>query len=139
VKYLKSFLFCYFIIFFVNYLIPGIDVVTFSKIPFIKGDIFFPAILALANISIPFIYKILNKNISNVKMFLSLLFLIVIGYSLLKFLNSGVYITTIEGYLFSFALVTVGCFFVLYFIFPNIKDLEHDKSSDSDKEMFDGF
>lgn len=138
-RYLKSFLFCFFIVFFVDYLIPGVDVVSFSKVPFIKGDILFPAILALANISIPFIYKILNKNLSKIKMGISLLFLNIIGYSLLKFLNAGVYITTIEGYLFSFALVTVGCFFVLCFMFPNNKDLECDKSDNSDKAMFGDF
>lgn len=138
-KYLKSFLFCFFIVFFVDYLIPGVDVVSFSKIPFIKGDILFPVILALANISIPFMYKILNKNISKIKMAISLLLLNVIGYSLLKFLNAGVYITTIEGYLFSFVLVTAGCFLVLCFIFPNVKDLEPDKSRDSDREMFGDF
>ena len=138
-KYLKSFAFCFFIVFFVNYLIPGVDVVSFTKIPFFKGDILFPAVLALANIGIVLGFKMVGKALSKIKLGLSLFVLNSIGYSFLKVANSGIYITTVEGYALSIILVSVGCFLVLSFLMHDSSSGNNSGDEKSHKEMFGDF
>lgn len=115
--YLRSFMYCFFIVFFVNYLIPGVDVVSLTKLPYFKTDVIFPLSLAFLNFGIPTAFRLFGKPLGRIKLGMILFLVNIAAYTLLKVSSLGVYITTIEGYFISIALVTVGCLVVDFIVF----------------------
>lgn len=116
-KYLKNFLICFFIVFFVNYLFPGIDIVNQSKLPHIGGDFTFAAILGLLNsLLYPALFAI-DRQSTILRLSVVTFILNFLAYALLKLLPFGVYVTRIEGYLTASSAVSFGSIILNYIQF----------------------
>ncbi|HSX13810.1 MAG TPA: hypothetical protein VLE96_05260 [Chlamydiales bacterium] len=122
--YLKNFLVGFFIVFFVNYLFPGIDVVNQSKIPHIHGDIVFAAILGFLNsLLYPFMNKV-NGNSSILRVSVVTFLLNFLAYALLKLWPFGMYVTNVEGYLSAVLAVSAGSVLLSYAQFRHRRKIQ---------------
>jgi len=113
-NYLKAFFFNFFIVFFVNYILPGISVVSQTKIPNIGSDLIFAVALGVVN---TLIYPVLKMCHHATLLKIAGLSLVVsfVAYALLKFLHLGIHVTTFTGYASAALLVAIGSFLINYF------------------------
>ena len=109
-RYIQSFLFYFFVIFFADYLIPGVDVVDQTKIPQIRGDLIFAGVLGLLNsLILPFL-RIFSKPPGFLHLAIATTVLNFAAFGLLKLITIGVFVTDISGYLIVSFCVTFGSF-----------------------------
>jgi hypothetical protein len=106
--YIRRLFYYFWIVFFVNYLFPGIDVVDQTKLPHIGGDIIFAFVLGFLNSLIVPILKITDGFAGFVRVALSSLILNFAAYALLKLLPIGVLVTGVQGYLMVSFIVSVA-------------------------------
>lgn len=107
VKFLKTFFYSSLAVFFVNYFIPGIHLVDPSKLPHIRGDVFFPLGLGFLNSLIFPALKVLDSTFSPLRLAVVIFVLNFAAYAFLKLLSIGIQIETVEGYLLGALLVSV--------------------------------
>jgi uncharacterized membrane protein YvlD (DUF360 family) len=119
--YLKNFLIAFFIVFFVNYLFPGIDVVNQSKIPHIREDIFFAAILGFLNSVIFPLLRALDRNSILVRVSIVTFLLNFLSYVILKAVPLGIYVTNIQGYFSAVLAVSFGSILLSYVQLRHLK------------------
>jgi len=113
-RYLKCLLFNFLIVFFVDYLVPGIDVVDQTKIPHIGGDLLFAGSLGLLNaLAFPAL-RLIRKSSGGVQLAIFLLILNFAAFGLLKIIAMGIFITSLQGYLIAVFVVSLGSFFLNY-------------------------
>lgn len=113
-KYLKGLLFYVLIVFFVNYLLPGMDVVHQTKIPHIGGDVIFAVGLGFLNSLIfPFL-KMIDGNVGLLRVSIGTLVLNFAAYALLKLLPLGVFVLNVEGYFIASLAVSIGSILLSY-------------------------
>lgn len=113
-RHVKHFLVCFLIVFFVNYLLPGIDVVNQTKIPHIGGDLIFALSLGLLNFLVVPLLGAFDGYLTKFRVAFVTLLLNFAAYALLKVLPIGVLVMNLEGYLIASIVVSVGCFMVHY-------------------------
>lgn len=113
-RYLKSLFFNFLVVFFVNHVLPGIDVVSQAKLPHIGGDLLFAIILGAINSLIFPVLKLAGKaslmKIAGLSLGINL-----IAYALLKLIPFGIRISSIQGYLLAALFVAIGSFLTNYF------------------------
>jgi uncharacterized membrane protein YvlD (DUF360 family) len=114
-NYLKSLSLNFFIVFFADYLLPGIEVTHHSRLPSIEGDLIFAACLGFLNSLIYPVLRLLKQEPSLLKLALVALILNFGAYGVIKILPVGITVITIEGYLFAAVVVTVGSFLTNFF------------------------
>lgn len=119
--YFKNFLIAFFIVFFVNYLFPGIDVVNQSKIPHIGGDIIFAVILGFLNSVVFSLLRALDRNTNLLRISIVTLLLNFLSYAILKAVHLGIYVTTIQGYFTAALAVSIGSILLSYVQFRGLK------------------
>jgi uncharacterized membrane protein YvlD (DUF360 family) len=99
------------IVFFANYILPGIEIVNHTKLPQLAGDIPFAIALGLLNSLIYPVLKSLHRETSVLSIAVVALILNLAAYAILKFFTSiGIEVRTIEGYLVVSLVVAVGSF-----------------------------
>lgn len=113
-NYIKSLFFNFFIVFFADYLIPGIDVVNQSKLPHIGGDLIFAFALGLLNSLIVPLFRLMDHHVSMLRVTVVTFILNFGAYALLKLLPLGIFITNIEGYLIAAFVVSIACSILNY-------------------------
>ena len=113
-RYLKHFFVLFLTIFFANYLLPGVDAVSRTKLPFIGGDLLFAIGLALLNAVVYPIVKLIEPNHSLSRLAAASFVLNFVSYALVKFIPVGIQISTVEGYLFVSVVVSGGGFLTNY-------------------------
>lgn len=106
-KFLKAFFFNALVIFFVNYLIPGIHIAESSKIPHIYGDILFPLVLGFLNSLILPALRVIDQPFSLMRLAVVALILNFAAYAFLKIIPIKIHLETIEGYLLGALSVTL--------------------------------
>lgn len=106
-KIVKTFFFTFLLVFFANYLLPGIDVTEQTKIPHLGGDIPFAAGLGLLN---AVLYPIFKRSL--VRLGLATLILNFVAYGVVKFLPLGIDLLSFNGYLIVSGTVAVGSFLI---------------------------
>ncbi len=113
-KYLKGLLFYCLIIFFVNYLFPGIEVMHQTKLPHIGGEMIFAVGLGFLNSLIfPFL-KMMDGNVGLLRVSIGTLVLNFAAYALLKLLPLGVFVMHVEGYFMAVLAVSLGSVLLSY-------------------------
>jgi uncharacterized membrane protein YvlD (DUF360 family) len=112
--YLKAFFYNLILVFFANYLLPGIDVVSHTKIPHIGGDLIFALGLGLIN-SLIFPFLKVSHHATYVKMAGLIVVVNFIAYALLKLLPVGIHVTSFTGYFAAAIWVSVGSFLTNFF------------------------
>ena len=123
-RYVKSLCLNFLIIFFADYLLPGVEVMDQTKLFHFKGDLLFPLVLGIANTLIFPCLKWLHRPSSIVRMGVAGVILNFIAYAVLKFLPTGIHVATIEGYIILALVVSVGTCLVNYW------ELKHQKKQD---------
>ncbi len=126
-RYIKCFMFYFLIVFFVNYLFPGIDVINQTKLPHIGGDLIFAVVLGLLNfVCLPLLRK-LDGSTGIVRISLVILVLNFAAYAVLKLLPLGIFVTSLEGYLAAAFAVSVGSILLSYFQLRGCRKCEGHK------------
>lgn len=125
-NYIKSLLFNFLIVFFADYLIPGVDVVNQTKLPHIGGDLIFAFALGLLNSLIVPLLKLMDGHLSIFRVSVVSFILNFAAYALLKLLPLGIFITNVEGYLSAALVVSIASSVLNYFeIRRHNKGLHH--------------
>src|SRR5688500_18847008 len=112
--FLRSFFWNFFVIFFANHILPGIDVMKETKITHIGADLIFAIALAVINALIYPVLK-LSGRASVIQIAGLALIINFVAFALVKVLPLGIRILTIEGYVYASLLVTV-CSFITNFL-----------------------
>jgi hypothetical protein len=116
--YLKSLFFNFLVVFFANHILPGIEVVTPTRLPHIGGDLMFALGLGLLNSLIYPILRLINRaNLGRIALVAAVMTFV--SYALLKLVNLGVAVLTLEGYLIASIIVALGS------ILTNYLELRH--------------
>ncbi|EKE08529.1 MAG: hypothetical protein ACD_17C00118G0005 [uncultured bacterium] len=114
--YLKSLVMNFLLIFFANHVIPGTMIVYPTKLPHIGGDVMFAASLAVLNMLVYPVLRLLQKEVGEVKVAIACLILNFVAYAVIKLIpSSGIKIMTIQGYVILAFVVTVIGFLSNYF------------------------
>lgn len=114
-NYLKSLFYNFLIVFFSNYLLPGIDIVHQSKITQIGGDLIFAIILGLINSLIYPILNVLDHQVNIMRIAIASLSISILSYVVLKFAPLGIEIRSIEGFFLPVIVVAIGSFLINFF------------------------
>ncbi|HSX37327.1 MAG TPA: phage holin family protein [Chlamydiales bacterium] len=122
--YLKTFFFNVFIVFFADYILPGIDVTSITKLPHFGWDVIFPILLGLINSLIYPILKLLHQATA-FKILGFCLGINFIAYASLKVLPIGIHITSFMGYVIAALVVSIGSFLLNFFEMRHKKNQGH--------------
>src|SRR3989344_5894713 len=97
--YIKSLFFNFLVVFFADHILPGIEVVDQTKLPHFGGDLLFSVALGFLNSLIfPFL-KLVDRNLTALRIAMIALVLNFAAYALLKLLPVGIQVITVEGYI----------------------------------------
>lgn len=124
-NYVRSLVYSFFIVFFANYLIPGVDVVNQTKLPHIGGDLIFAAALGFLNSLIVPLLKSMDGYLTIVRISIAALILNFAAYALLKLLPLGVFITNVEGYVIVALVVSIASILLNFIEMRRIKHAHH--------------
>lgn len=113
-SYIKTLLFLCLVIFFANYLLPGVDVVNQTKLPHIGGDLILAVGLGILNFCILPLVRFGKKPFGLFRVAVTTLVLNFGVYAVLRLLPLGVFTTSVEGYLLVAAVVSIGCGIIIY-------------------------
>ena len=109
--YLRSLFFNFLIVFFVDRMIPGIQVQTFEQVPNIGADLLFSLIVGFLNASVfPFLV-VLEMDPSIRKILWMTFFISFIPFGIIAAVPFGVQVLNFGGFLFGGLLVWAGAFF----------------------------
>jgi uncharacterized membrane protein YvlD (DUF360 family) len=112
--YLKTLMFNFFVVFFANHIMPGIDVVNQTKLPHIGGDLIYAIALGFINSLIYPLLKVFNQatvlKIAGLSLVVNF-----IAYAILKLLPIGIHVTSFTGYFSAALLVSFGGFILNVF------------------------
>ncbi len=108
--YFKSLFFNFLIVFFVNHILPGINIDYYTKLPEIKGDLIFAASLGFLNSLIYPILRVFHPKPTHFKIGL-ISFIISFGaYSIVNILPLGIHIATAGAYVWAGVVVWAGSY-----------------------------
>ncbi len=113
-SWLKSFFLNFIIVFFANYILPGIVIMHPTRLPHIGGELLFAIALGLLNSLIYPMLKVLDQRLNAGSISLAATILSFVAYGVLKFAPVGVEIVTLEGYLLASIIVAIGGFVTNY-------------------------
>jgi putative membrane protein len=114
-RYLKSWLFNFLAVFFANYVLPGIEITSPTKLPHLGDDFLIAFVLGGLNTLVYPLLKLFRQSTSLFQVGLIILVLNFLAYGILKFLPLGVHPTSLEGYLLAAVVVSVVGFLTSYF------------------------
>ena len=124
--FFKSLLTNFLAVFFVNYLLPNIEIRSITKLPHIRGDLIFPFALALINSLIYPLLRLFSERISLFKIAIISFIVTLSAYLSLHFLPAGITLTRIDSYVWSVLIVWAISFLTSY--------LERKKYSKQEKK-----
>ena len=126
-NYIKSLFFNFLVVFFADHILPGIEVVDQTKLPHFGGDLLFSVALGFLNSLIfPFL-KLVDRNLTALRIAMIALVLNFAAYALLKLLPVGIQVITVEGYILAAVVVSLGSFLTNYL------ELKHNRQKAQSK------
>jgi uncharacterized membrane protein YvlD (DUF360 family) len=108
-------------VFFANYVMPGIEIAHQTKLPHIGGGLIFALVVGLINSMIYPVLKVLNQPISLGKIAAIAVAVSFTSYAILKFINVGVEVKSVEGFLFASITVAAVSFLTNYIEIRRLK------------------
>jgi len=108
--YLKLFFYNFLIVFFANYLLPGIETINPTKLPHINGDCWFAIGVGLLNSLIFPVMKVLDQPATLSRIAIAALAISFVSYTIMKFAPLGIEIKNIQGYFIAMLIVAIGGF-----------------------------
>lgn len=113
-SYVRSLFFNFLIIFFVNRVVPGIQITYFEQVPNIGADILFAAIVGFLNASVFPFYQILELEISAFKLGLFNFIISLGAFSAISVFPFGVQVMNMLGFFLGSSIVFIVAFFTNY-------------------------
>jgi len=114
--YVKGLFFNFLVVFFANYLLPGVRFVDQTKLPHISSDLLTPLILGALNSFIFVFLRLVRRPPTLARIGGAALVFNFGAYALFKLLPFlGILVTEWKGYLFAASVCSVGAFVVNYF------------------------
>ena len=113
-NYIKCLVFNFLVVFFANYILPGIHVSDLTKLPHVRADLLLPLFLGLINSLIYPTLRVFDRSISWFHIAALALVINFVAYAIIKILPIGIEIVTLEGYLCVSIVVSVGSFIMNY-------------------------
>lgn len=112
--YLKKLFFQFLVVFFAVHILPGIVVVTPTKLPHMGGDLIVSAALGFFNSLIYPAFRVLHRQLSVGRAGALSLLISLVGFGLLKFVKLGVDVESVEGYIFVTLFISCGSTLINY-------------------------
>lgn len=113
--YLKTFSINFLVVFFANYLLPGLYISDPTRLPHIGGEIPFALGAGLLNTLILPVLKMAGREPSLIRIGMVVVILNFACYGLLRFVGIGVHLESVEGYIFASLAVSLGGFLTNFF------------------------
>jgi len=127
--YFKSLFFNFLIVFFVNHILPGVEIDYYTKLPEIKGDLIFAFSVGLLNSLIYPALRAFHPKPSHFKIGL-ISFIISFGaYSIVNLLPLGIHIKTAGAYIWGGLIVWFGGYLTNHLElrhYQRLKELEEE-------------
>jgi uncharacterized membrane protein YvlD (DUF360 family) len=133
VRYIKSLLFNFLVVFFADHILPGIEVMDQTKLPHIGGDLLFSIGLGFLNSLIFPCLRLLDRQLTAMRVATIALVLNFAAYALLRLLPVGIQVMTVEGYIVTAIVVSCGSFITNYL------ELKHHRTKEPPKVDFGSF
>ncbi len=121
--YLKMLFYNFLVVFFANYVLPGIVVMESTKLPHIGGDLIFAVALGAVNSLIFPILKLFRQGSGALKIAIIALIVNFASYAIVKLLPVGINVSSVEGYLLASVVVTIGSFLT------NFLEMKHSQTN----------
>jgi hypothetical protein len=127
-RFLKSLFFNSLIVFFANYILPGIQVVNQTKLPHLGGDVPFAVALGFLNALIFPILRLISKDCSIMRIAPIALILNFAAYGFLKFASFvGIQIISVGGYVLASLVVAIGSFWINFIEMKHVHPRHHEQ------------
>lgn len=104
-SYLKSLIINFLAVFFINHVIPDVEIDYYSKLPHIGGDIIFSLALGFANSLIYPIIVLFRVKPTHFKVGLSSFFICFGAYSIVNLLPVGIKVTSAVAYIWCAVII----------------------------------
>lgn len=121
--YLKTLFFNFLVVFFADHTLPGIEVMSQTKLPHVGADLIFAFALGLLNSLIFPILKLVKQEPTGFRIALIALILNFLVYAIIKLLPIGIHVMTVNGYVLASVVVALGSFLT------NFLEMKHYKGS----------
>lgn len=133
-NYPKSLFYNFLTVYFVNHLLPGIDLLHPMRLPHMGSDLPFAIALGLLNSLIYPICKLVSSKTPIYRIALIAFILNFVVYALLKVLPIGIFVTSLEGYFLVSSVVTVVSIATNYFYMkrPHREYHHHHNTTDTE-------
>lgn len=133
--YLKSLLINFLTVFFVDHLVPGIDIPYYTKLPHVEGGLIFAAAVGFVNSLIFPMMRLFRASPSHVKIGLTSFIISFAAYSIVNLLPLEIKVTTIKAYFWCGAIVWLMSYFTNHLEYSHyLKGLEDKAAMKQDGE-----
>lgn len=106
-NYWKGLFFNIFAVYFLNSILPGLEIVNATRLPHVGGDLMFAIVIGLFNSLIYPVMRLVNAKITKARIALIAIVISFVAYAISRFAPVGVEVKSIEGYLIAAVLVAV--------------------------------
>jgi uncharacterized membrane protein YvlD (DUF360 family) len=103
--YLRALFFNFLVVFFVDRVMPGVQIATFEQVPNIGADILFSLILGFLNASVFYFLSLLELSITHLRLALTTAIISFGGFLTIALVPFGVQVTGFTGFLLGGGLV----------------------------------
>lgn len=114
-NYIKSLVYNFFLVFFADYILPGVMVTSLTKLPHVGGDIYFAVALGILNSWIVPVLRLAKKEPTFIRIAILSLILNFACYGIGKFIPVGAHVMSWEGYVLVSVVVSIGSFLINFF------------------------
>jgi uncharacterized membrane protein YvlD (DUF360 family) len=111
VNYLRSLFLNFLIVFFVDRVVPGIEISNYEQVPNVGADILFSLVIGFLNASIFFFLVILELNISIARLVFGAVLVSFTGFAAIAMFPFGVSVVSPIGFILGGSIVACVSFF----------------------------
>lgn len=137
-NYPKSLFFNFLTVFFANHILPGIEVMSQTKLPHLGHDILFAIVVGVLNSLIYPALKLIDRQVNAIRIAAVALIMNFAIYAILKVIPVEIHVSSLMGYLIASFVVSVGGFTTNYLALRSKKhhhDVSHLHSHHSDVQI----
>ncbi|HSW72866.1 MAG TPA: phage holin family protein [Chlamydiales bacterium] len=119
--FLKSLLYNFLCVFFVNHLVPDIVVASYAKLPHIEGAIIFAFSVGIINSAVFPLLRLFQVPVSYLKIGIITCIISFAAYSIVNLLPIGIKVISIKGFLISACIVWIVAYLTNHMQFSKYK------------------
>lgn len=133
--YFKCLIINFLTVFFVNHVIPGIDVACFTKLPNIEKDIVYAFSVGFVNSLIFPFFVLFNIKPTHLKIGISSFLISFISYGIVNLMNLGVKISHIEAFIWATLIVWFMAYITNYLEIKHYMAEKERKDKDDNNHL----